>query len=80
MRTATQACAKGHSAAVQAPQAAEHIAFALWPQRRKFRNLHAGEFADEMALLIAVRTDLSMRNFTDVTGAMDFYRDLNQSF
>lgn len=80
MRTATQACATGHSAAVQTPQNAEHIAFALWPQRRKFRNLHAGEFESEMSLLIAVRTDLSMRNFTTLAGALDFYRDLNQSF
>lgn len=58
---------------------AEHIAFALWSERRKYCNLHAGEFADEMSLLIAVRTDLSMRNFHDLESARDFYKDLNHS-
>lgn len=58
---------------------AEHIAFALWPQRRKFRALHGAEFADELSLLIAVKTDLSMRNYHDLPSALDFYRDLNQA-
>lgn len=58
----------------------EHIAFALWPERRKFRNLHDGEFKDELSLLVAVKTDLSMGNFHDVESAKDFYKDLNTSF
>lgn len=58
---------------------AEHIAFALWPQRRKYRNLHTAEFKDEMSLLIAVRVDLEARNFHDLPSAQDFYKDLNNS-
>lgn len=58
---------------------AERIAFALWPQRRKFRNLATAEFKDELSILVAVKTDLSMRNYRDLTGALDFYKDLNYS-
>lgn len=67
------------AARVYQPNQAERIAFALWPMRRKFRNLHSEEFKDELSLLVAVKTDLSMRNFHDVESATDFYKDLNNS-
>lgn len=58
----------------------EHIAFALWPLRNRYRNLHATEFKDELSLLVAVKVDLGARNFHDVESAKDFYKDLNHSF
>jgi hypothetical protein len=61
------------------PATPEHIAFALWPTRRKYRALHGKEFADEVSLLVAVKTDMQLRNFHDLPGAVSFYRDLNIS-
>jgi hypothetical protein len=55
----------------------EHLAHALWPHRRKFRWLHATDYADEMALLTAVRKDIAGKFYTNITTALDFYRDLN---
>lgn len=67
-------------AMAQQTHTAEHIAFALWPSRSKFRNLHDGEFKDELSLLVAVKVDLGAKNFHDVDSAKDFYKDLNHSF
>lgn len=66
-------------AMAQQTHTAEHIAFALWPERNKYRNLHAAEFKDELSLLVAVKVDLGARNFHDVPSARDFYKDLNHS-
>lgn len=58
----------------------ETIAAALWAERDEYPQLHDEEFESERALLGQVKHEMNaMNSFKDLSGARDFFEELNDA-